>query len=230
MPNLIGGRRPAINPENYRAGWFYRRRLSGILAAMMSMRVPHLSKVVSIAIVTILSACTVGQPIVVEKLDELTAVTITYGRTPIFMSPDTPFDREAERDYVQIGAIEVNRMGTRQYYLWLGISDMSQAASAGRQPEGFDSIFLIVQDEEVRLDILGWTPEVIGASEPVYEKLFATSADAYYQVTLDQIQLLTDSGGLKLRTTDSTPIEFVPWYKQTTFEGDLSEFVRTVSQ
>jgi len=146
------------------------------------------------------------------------------------MSPDASYDREIERDYVQIGAFEVNRMGTRQYYLWLGISDAKQMASTDKHPSGFDSIVLIVGGEKIQLDVLGWTPAATGTSEPVYEKLFATSVDAYYQVTLDQIQLLTDSDNLKLRTTGSTTKEFVSWYRQTTFKGDLAEFLETVMQ
>jgi len=180
------------------------------------------------AVLAILSACTVAQPTVVEKLDELTAVTVTFARTPLVMSPDTNFDGDARRDYVQIGAIEVNKMGALQYYLWLGVTEVDPIAKMNTQPEGFRSIVFSVDDESFQLDIRGWTPEAIGASEPVYQKLFSNSVDAYYQVTLDQIQLLTDSDSLKLRTTGSAPKEFVSWYRQTTFQGDLTQFVRTV--
>ena len=51
---------------------------------------------------------------------------------------------------MQIGAIEVNRTGTLQYYLWLGISDMEHMARADRRPKGFESIVLIVGSEKFR--------------------------------------------------------------------------------
>lgn len=185
----------------------------------------------------ILSACAAGQLPVVEKLDDLTAVTITYSRTPIIMSTDTAFGPATARDsvrigrdYVQIGAIEVNRMGTLQYYLWLGISDVKYTESMDKHPEGFESIVFTVGGEEFQLDVRGWAQEAIGASEPVYEKLFRTTADAYYEVTLDQIQLLTEADGLKFRTIDSVPKEFVLWYRPTTAKNDLAEFLRTVMQ
>jgi hypothetical protein len=184
----------------------------------------------SLAVLAILSACTAVQPTVIEKMDELTAVTVTYCRTPLVMSPDTALNREARRNYLQIGVLEVNQMGALQYYLWLGITLVDQGANSDGHPEGFEAIVLTANDESLELDVEGWTPAVIGTSEPVYQKLFADSADAYYQVTLEQIQLLTDSDSLKLRTTGPAPREFVSWYSQETFEGDLAEFLRAVTQ
>lgn len=184
----------------------------------------------SAIVVAILSACTATQPSVIEKLDELTAVTITYSRTPVILSPDTPYDETAARDYVQIGAIEVNRMGTLQYFLWLGIVDIDHMESSNSHPKGFESIVLIVDGAEIPLDVLGWTQAAIGSSEPVYKKLFRSGSDAYFQVTLEQIRLLAEAHSLQLRTTDSAPKEFIPAYRQATAKNDLAEFFRTVSQ
>lgn len=197
---------------------------------MKSPRIPDLSTPIAVAVLVLFSACATEQPAVIEKLDELTAVTYTYSRTPIILSPDTPFDRESTRDYVQIGAIEVNRMGTLHYYLWLGISEMNYEATASKQPEGFESIVLDSGGEKILLDVLGWTESAIGVSEPVYKKLFSTSLDAYYQVTLEQIQLLSEIDGIKLLTTGPEPREFVSWYRQDTARNDLAEFLQNVAQ
>ena len=195
---------------------------------MKPRRIPKLSKLISITVLAALSACATEQSAVVEKLDELTAVTYTFSRTPIILSPDTPLDRENTRDYVQIGAIEVNRMGTLQYYIWLGISEMNYEATTNKQPKGFESIVLDVGGEKIPLDVLGWTENAIGISEPVYKKLFSTSLDAYYQVTLEQIEILNEVDGIKLLTTGSEPREFVSWYRQDTARNDLAEFLQSV--
>lgn len=196
----------------------------------MIRRIPHLAKAVSVAILASLPACTASQPTVVEKLDEKTAVTITYGRATMEMGLDPRFDPKIDRDSVHIGAIEVNRVGTIRYYLWLGITEVSQTKNETNHPEGFDSVVLIADTEKIRLDVYGWSADVIGAGEPVYTKLFPTSAEAYYVVTLDQIQLLADSGGILLRTSGSTPKEFVPSFGQAEFKNGLAEFLRTVSR
>ncbi len=190
----------------------------------------HFLLAIPIAVLAILSACTAGQPAVIEKLDDLTAVTVTYCRTPLIMSPDTPHDRDSRRDYVQIGAIEVNRMGALEYYLWFGITEVNKTAGTDTHPEGFASIVLAANEKSIELDVKGWSPGVIGASAPVYQKLFPDSADAYYEVTLDQIQLLADSDSLMLRTTGPAAREFVSWYSQTAFDSNLAEFLREVME
>lgn len=196
----------------------------------MFEQIRHLSTAIWLTVPLVLSACATEQLSVVEKLDELTAVTITYSRAPIVMSIDRPFDPRDKRDYVEIGAIEVNRMGTLQYFLWLGISEMTDPESADTRPKGFESIVFIAGGEEFQLDVLGWTHEAIGTSQRVYKKLFSTTVDAYYEVTLDQIQLLTEANGMEFRTSGSMPKEFVLWYRPITAKNDLAEFLRTVLQ
>jgi len=44
----------------------------------------------------------------------------THSRTPIVMSTDEPSD--LARDYVQIGAIEINRMGALRYHLCFNLT------------------------------------------------------------------------------------------------------------
>lgn len=184
----------------------------------------------SIVVLAALSSCAAGQAPVVEKLDELTAVTYTYVRTPLILSPDAPLDRANARDYVQVGAIEVNRMGSLKYYLWLGISEIEHVESSGTHHDGFKSIVLIFGDRKFPLDIRGWTQEAIGVSEPVYQKLFSTSVDAYYEVTLEHVRLLAEEDSMTLLTSGSAPREFVSWYRQTTAKEELAEFLRTVLQ
>jgi len=194
----------------------------------MFVRSPHLSAFFSIAVLAIVSACASEQPAVIDRLDEVTAVTITYCRTPITMSTDTYSD--LARDFVQIGAIEVNRMGTLNYFLWLGISEVKYTESTYTQPEGFESLVFVAGGEEFQLDLLGWTEEAIGAGEPVYKKLFRNTVDAYYEITLDRIQLLTDVDSIKFRTTGPAPKDYVPWYKSDAAKDDLAEFLGSVSQ
>ncbi len=183
-----------------------------------------------IAIFVILSACATEQPAVVENLDELTAVTITHARTPIILSPETPLDSETVRDYAQIGAVEINRMGSLGYFLWLGISEVDQPDGLDERPEGYESITLSLDGREIPLDLIGWTHNAIGTSEPVYKKLFRTSVDAYYEVDLAQIQLMNDADVIEFRTSDAPPRKFVAWYRQSRARDDLAEFVRTVTQ
>ena len=89
---------------------------------------------VSIVLTCVSNLCLAGKPPVVEKLDELTGVTITHSRTPLVLSPNTVFRKKQDQDFVEVGAIEVNRMGKFSYFLWLGISDGNLARDGDRQP------------------------------------------------------------------------------------------------
>lgn len=182
----------------------------------------------AILLLVIVSACVAGQPAVVQKLDEMSAVTLTYGATPMVMSLDTPYGQSDDRRYLQVGSFEVNRMGGRTYFLWLGISGLESSAAAGSNAEAFASVTLLLENQSIDLDVVGWSHASLGIGEPIYKKLYANSIDAYYPITLEQIQLLANSSNPKLRTSGSAPMEYVPWYEQALFKRDLDEFLRTV--
>lgn len=186
---------------------------------------------VLIAALAILSACVAQQP-AVEYLDEITGITITHSRTPFVLSTEMSADSsvDAARDYVQIGAIEVNRMGSLKYFLWLGISEVTYSGPKQQHPEEFESIVFAVDDEEFQLDIAGWTEAAIGASDPVYKKLFRDTVDAYYEVTTEQIQQLASVELITFRTIGSSPKEYVSWYRSVTAREDLAQFLTIVAQ
>ncbi|MGI9235889.1 MAG: hypothetical protein ACR2QZ_00740 [Woeseiaceae bacterium] len=186
-----------------------------------------MSPMVLIAAFAVLTACATQQP-TIEYLDEVTAVTITYSRTPFVLSTGTSVD--TARDYVQIGTIEVNRMGAHKYFLWLGISEVKYTELERQHPEEFESIVFVVGDEEFQLGIAGWTEAAIGASEPIYEKLFRDTVDAYYEVTTEQIQRLADENIMTFRTADPSPKEYTSWYRSVTAKDDLTEFLTIVAQ
>lgn len=193
------------------------------------IKIPQLL-LASAAILFALHGCAAGQAPSMEKLDEVTAVTYTYSRSPLILSPDIPLDRGTTRDYVQIGPIEVNRMGSLSYYLWLGISDIDNLESAAADHAGFETVFLVLGDQKIELKVLGWTHSAIGVSEPVYKKLFSSSVDAYYEVTLEQIQRMSEVDSVKVLATGADPKEFVSWYRQTTAKQDLAAFLMRVAE
>ena len=179
---------------------------------------------------TAVAACSASQPMVTERLDARTAVTITNSRTPLIMSPDAYFSDANAREYVQVGAIEVNRMGTREHFLWLGIWDIDHVQSEAETPLGYDTIHLMADGQDIPLNLHGWTHDSIGASESSYEKIFAEDVDAYYKISLEQLAALNSAVAVKLRTTSAAPKEFVPWYNQERASADLAEFYRVVTQ
>jgi hypothetical protein len=75
------------------------------------------------------------------------------------------------------------------------------------------------------LQISGWTEDAIGASEPGYLKPVASAADAYYEVTPDQLRLIAEATDIRLQSTASKRNTYEPWDDQKTAKAGLIEFL-----
>lgn len=174
----------------------------------------------------VLASCAGSVPATKNKLDPATGVTVTYSSVPLVMYREDPAHAAFARNYVHVGPIQVNRSGDYQYFLWLGVWNNMQAADSTLHRDGLDSIVIFADGEPLSLEVSGWTPDAIGTSEPVYLKPVASSTDAYYRVTADQIRLIAEATDLRLRTTGARPREFEPWDAQIAARNDLQEFLR----
>lgn len=173
--------------------------------------------------------CSSSSSLVTNKLDPRTSVTITHTQSPMIFYRDVAGRAAHARDYVYLAPLEVNRSGSYRHYLWLGIWSTMDDVQPGQSRDGFESIVVFADGEPLPLEVSGWTPEAIGASEPVYLKPVASAADAYYEVTVDQLRLIADSEDVRLQSTGSRPIMYEPWNGQTSAKVGLVEFLDKAS-
>ncbi|MGI9206291.1 MAG: hypothetical protein ACR2Q3_19910 [Woeseiaceae bacterium] len=185
-----------------------------------------MSGLIGLVVVCILAGCAASAPEIRNKLDPSTGVTITYSSVPLIMYREDPAQAAFARNYVHVGPIQVNRSGNYQYFLWLGVWNNMQDLNSTSHRDGLGSIVIFADGEPLSLEISGWTPDAIGTSEPVYLKPVASSADAYYRVTADQIRLIAEATDIRLRTSGAKPREFEPWDGQLAARNDLQEFLR----
>ena len=177
-----------------------------------------------LAAVLLICACGSSGKLVIDSLDPETAVTLTRSGVPLILYRDNSGYAAHARDFVYVGPLRVNRMGDYRYYLWLGIWSAIGGMDPTAQRDGFESVVLFADGEPLRLDIEGWTPSVIGASESPYPKPVATAADAYYRVTLDQIRLISEARDIRL-SAGSPPGSYEPWDDQSHAMSALQAFV-----
>lgn len=177
-------------------------------------------------VASVLAGCAASLPPVAEKMDPLTAATLMYSAIPMVLYRDDPGRAAHAKNFVSLGPLLVNRSGNYQYYLWLGIWNTNQAPDIDERRDGFDSVVLFVDGEPLPLELSGWTPESIGASEPVYAQPVASSLDAYYRVTADQIRLLANARDVQLRTSGRVPRSFEPWDDQAAARASLQRFLQ----
>jgi len=175
----------------------------------------------------LLAACAGSTPVVQETLDPGSGVTVLRSTAPMIFFRDNSSYAAHARDYIYLGPIEVNEMGARSHYLWLGIwSTMRDDERLADDRIGFDNVILFVDGEPFPLELAGWTLDSIGVTEPVYVKPVASAADAYYYVTLDQIRLLAAAQRIELRVGSARPMHYELWDQQGPAREALIEFGR----
>ncbi len=183
-------------------------------------------KLAPLILVTLLgSGCVSTSVLVEERLDMGTGVTVTHATAPIVLYHDNSSYAAHARDYVYLGPVEINRMGDYSYYLWLGIWSTISDAERSFQRDGFESVTLYVDGEPLQLELVGWTLESIGVSEPVYIKPVASAADAYYRVTIDQIRLIANAREIELHAGTAPVRVYLMWDRQGSAHASMREFV-----
>ena len=103
-----------------------------------------------------------------------------------------------------------------------------QQSDVSEHRDGFESVAIFADGEPLVLELSGWTPDAIGTSESTYLKPVASSTDAYYQVTVDQIRLIAEAVDIRLRTSGSAPKEFELWDDQAAARNQLAAFLERV--
>lgn len=173
----------------------------------------------------LLAGCSSSGSLLPSKMDPLTAVTITYSKAPLVFYRDESGRAAYARDYVHLGPLEVNRSGSYDYYLWLGIWNTMRDASPGEPRDGFDSVVIFADGEPLPLEVAGWTPAAIGASEHAYMKPVASAADAYYAVTVDQLRVIAEARDLRLQSSGTQGKSYELWDSQANAKASLGEFL-----
>jgi len=158
-------------------------------------------------------------------LDPDTGVTISRAGSPLVFFKDRTSRAAFARDFIHMGPVEVNRMGGYRYYLWFGIWSTIPGDDPGAQRDGFESVTLFVNGEPLQLQLAGWTGSAIGASGDVYVRPVASAADAYFEVTIDQVRLIAGASDLRILTSGPNPTSFELWDSQPSAFRSLREFV-----
>ena len=180
-----------------------------------------------LALVTTAGAigCSSSTALTGETLDPLTSATISFSEHPLVFYRDVSGRAAFAKDYVYLAPVAVNRSGDYRYFVWLGIWTVNGEAFTDTARDGFESIVLVADGEPLQLEIAGWTIDAIGASEPVYVKPVASAADAYYELTFDQLRQLAEADNLRLQIGGNDSDRFGPWDKQRPGKAALLEFV-----
>jgi hypothetical protein len=147
-------------------------------------------------------------------LDEQTAATVTAQQPCAVFAHENQARAANVRDYVQAGAVEVNRMGTRTYYLvlisWSTI-DRSAAERAKLEAELARNT-LWADDRPIELRRIPRGRETAGVFSAPYAAPAPAAIESWYPITLNEIGALAHARTLRLTAqAGDTPRPYELW-------------------
>jgi hypothetical protein len=147
----------------------------------------------------VLAGCA-SQPTVKQWLDPVSSVTITAQTEPLVLVRASPAPNANERDYAQLAAIEVNRMGDRKLYLvailWT-TDDLASNQRAGFE-DSFAQIDVKLSDRTVALTRHEGEISELGIGEPALPLPIPGSRHIYFPVERNDLRAISQSSNVQL--------------------------------
>lgn len=162
---------------------------------------PRQKALCMLVFVTLVSACSVSESLV-SRLDEATGVTVVSMEVPIVLARPTRL-AVAARDYAYLGPVEINRMGRREYFLWVGLASTVDRPRVSEPPPRAMTLALVVDGLPMIVPLTDWNPDLeappYDGTTPVYASLAGrASFDQIMRIAAAEsvvVHIITDSGG-----------------------------------
>ena len=133
----------------------------------------------------LLAGCSVDLPRT-SRLDS-SGLTVVTNQEVIMLARPVRTLAAGARDFAYIGPVEINRMGRRDYYFWIGLASTVDRDLVGTLPEEAVALAVFVDDEPMILPLSVWDTSLdlppYHATVPVYATLMApTSLDQIHRI------------------------------------------------
>lgn len=153
----------------------------------------------AVSVSSALSGCA-SQPTVKQWLDPVSSVTITAQTEPLVLARASPPPATNERDYAQLAAIEVNRMGDRKLFLVAILWTTADPSSHQRKgvPDAFSRIEVEVDDRVVALTPYDGEISELGIGEPALPLPIPGSRYIYFPVERNDLSAISQSNRVQL--------------------------------
>jgi len=182
----------------------------------------------SLTLILLISACASSSGIK-EFLDPETGVTVSFSDTPLVLYQDRSGRAAFARDLVNIGPIQVNRMGRNRYYLWLGIWSTIKTTYDDSRADGYSLVTVYADGEPMLLNLAGWNSTAIGVSRPIYSRPVSGAHEAYYEVSIDQIRMLAEAQEIRVLTSGDRSTSYEMWDNSESATRGFREFLTSVT-
>lgn len=168
----------------------------------------------SALLLTLMLVGCAAQPTVKSWIDPKSSVTITAQTEPLVLIRATPAPSLNERDYAQLTAIEVNRMGDRKLYLVAILWSSAELWSdqAGNFQNVFKQIEVNLGDRTVALTPHAGEVTELGISEALPLHI-PGSSQIYFPISRDDLRAISRSTRIELTASGvpEAPRRYEEW-------------------
>ena len=147
----------------------------------------------------LLAGCTVGLP-QTSRLDSSGLTVVTIHDAVMLARPVRTLAAGA-RDFAYIGPVEINRMGRRDYYLWIGLASTVDRDLVGAMPTDAVALAVFVDDEPMILPLSEWDTSL---DLPPYQSTVPVYATLMASTSLDQIHRIAAAKSVELHLIAGT--------------------------
>jgi hypothetical protein len=145
-----------------------------------------------------------------EYLDEQTAATITVVAEPWIFSRERTNATVDQRDYLNIYAIDVNRMGDHKQYFAV-LQSLPLTDDEGRELPP-PALQLRLGEEVISLEPVRADPKALGLAQPVAPSYTVPSKWWYFPVSKDTLARITKTRDMQAAlVVGETPTRYVLW-------------------
>jgi hypothetical protein len=175
----------------------------------------------------LLGGCATDGSRAIEHVDPRTGVTIRTMASPFVYTRDVQEVADQVGDYLSVGAVEVNEMGTHKHYLAVVPWSRTVRKGAGTLAEPrADSVALMLGGQRRELTLATHEPRSFGVSEPPYRPAWGYIGESWYGVTPADLRAFAAAppGPIELME-DGRTMTYVPFNRA---DAALEEFIRDI--
>ena len=153
------------------------------------MNINVAKKILSISLATFLIAGCATEASVTSRLDSSGFTVATMGDA-IVLSRPTPRLAAAMRDYAYVGPVEINHMGKRDHYLWVGLASTVDRTFDSISPDTAETMVLLVDGQPMMLPLDKW---ITSLDQSPYETIAPLYATLSARASLNQIKRIASA-------------------------------------
>jgi len=159
---------------------------------------------------TLLHGCAApGEPLD-SRLDRSSGLTVVSQTEVIVLARPMPSMATTARDYAYLGPVEINRMGVREHYLWLGIGSTLDRGFFGATLPRPTALHLVVDGGPMTLPLSGWNEDI---ETPPYTVSTPVQQHLRTRVSLDQLNRIANAASVDVHIVagENASAQFELW-------------------